>query len=414
MPTYIPRALEPFAQRCSDAFKAIVVTGPRQVGKTTMLRHMAAEEELRCGTRRTYVTLDDAEARALAKSDPALFMETYAPPVLIDEAQKAPELFPYLKIALDSTERNGTVWLTGSQPLHLKRRLSESLAGRVVILEMLGFSQAELAGRPTEPFVPEVGFLQKRAQDAAPVTPADLYAGIWKGQLPQIRLAPDELWEASYRSYVDTYLMRDIREFINESNEHRFRTFMKACAAMTGQPVNYSLLAEVADISEATAKAWLSVLESSYVVKLVAPFTSNMLKRLQKRPVLHMTDTGLASYLAGFPTASSLESGALSGHVLESFCYTEIEKGYYAAGREANLAFLRTGTQKEIDLVLTVGDVVHPIEVKRSASPRLNDLKNFSVLDPLGARRGTGCVLCLANKAIPLDRTSWAFPIWAL
>lgn len=414
MELYIPRAVEPFARRCSDTFKAIAVTGPRQVGKTTMLRHMAEEEERRCGRRRAYVTLDDAEARYLAQSDPALFMATYAPPVLIDEVQKAPELFPYLKIALDASERNGTVWLTGSQPLHLKRRLSESLAGRVAILEMLGFSQAELSGRPTEPFVPEADFLQRRARSAAPVAPDDLYAGIWKGQLPQIRLAADEFWEVAYRSYVDTYLMRDIRESINEGNERRFRTFMKACAAMTGQPVNYALLAEVADISEATAKEWLSVLESSYVVKLAEPFASNLLKRLQKRPVLHMTDTGLAAYLAGFPTASSLASGALSGHVLESFCYAEIEKGYYAAGREADLSFLRTGAQKEIDLVLTAGGTVHPIEVKRTASPRADDIKNFSVLDPLGDSRGTGCVLCLADKAVPLDRSSWAFPVWAL
>ena len=336
------------------------------------------------------------------------------PPVLIDEAQKAPELFPYLKIALDATEENGTVWLTGSQPLHLKRRISESLAGRIAIMEMYGLSQAELNGHPSKPFAVDVDDFEHRLTGVSAPSIPTFYEGLWKGQLPAIRLAPNELWEIGYRSYVDTYLMRDVREFIQEDNEHRFRTFLRGCAAMTGQPVNYATLAQIADVTEATAKSWLSVLESSYIVKLAPPYANNLLKRLQKRPVVHFTDTGLASYLAGFPTAPSLEAGALNGHILESFCYTEIEKGYMAHGRTADISFLRTDTKKEIDLVLTQGGIVHPIEVKRTASPRPDDTKNFAVLDSLGTNKGMGCVLCLASEAVPLSREAWAFPIWGL
>lgn len=415
MATYIRRALEPFFLKCSRNFKAVALLGPRQVGKTTMLKRLAAEESAATGVERTYVTLDDLDDRALARSDPKLFLQTYRPPVLIDEAQKAPELFSQLKVHLDTTEENGSVWLTGSQPLHLKQAFGdESLAGRIAVLEMSGLSQAEIAGRPTVPFTCDAEYFSTRSRAVEPVSSPDLYASLWKGSLPGIRLLDDDLWEQGYASYVNTFVMRDIRDMATIGDESKFRRFLTACAALTGQPVNYAEYARAADISESTAKRWLSLLESAYVVRTVPAFSSNTIKGLAKNPVLHFFDTGLVAYLTGYLSPRLLENGALSGHILETFAWGEIVKSWRASGHEPRLSFLRTLKKKEIDLVLTTGTTSHPVEVKRSASPCAADFKNFSAMEPLGADAGEGCVLCLADKARPFDHRNWVFPLWAI
>lgn len=412
---YIHRALEPFFLKCSAHFKAVALLGPRQVGKTTMLKHLAAEEAATTGIERAYVTLDDLDDRSLARNDPKLFLQTYRPPVLIDEVQKAPELFSQIKVYLDSTDAMGSVWLTGSQPLHLKKRFGdESLAGRVAVLDMMGLSQAELAGRSTEPFSCDVSYLAERPRGIDPVGLPDLYDSLWRGSLPGIRPLDDDLWERGYASYVNTFIMRDIRDMADIGDEAKFRRFLTACAALTGQPVNYAEYARAADISESTAKRWLSLLMSSYVVHTVPAFSSNVIKGLAKNPVLHFFDTGLVAYLTGYLSPRLLESGALNGHILETFAWGEIVKSWQATGHEPRLTFLRTLKKKEIDFVLTVGGVSHPIEVKRSASPGGADLKNLSLMEPLGDAAGTGCVLCLTDRARPLNDKNWAFPLWAI
>ena len=412
---YLERALESYFLRCSSNFKAVALLGPRQVGKTTMLKHLAVQEARTTGVERTYVTLDDLDDRALARSDPKLFLQTYRPPVLIDEVQKAPELFSQLKVHLDSTDTMGSVWLTGSQPLRLKQRFGdESLAGRMAIVDMMGFSQAELAPRQTVPFSCDPEYLSERARGTSPVGVSELYRSIWKGSLPGVRALDDDLWERAYASYVSTFIMRDIRDMASIEDEGKFRRFLTACAALTGQPVNYAEYARAADVSESTAKRWLALLASSYVVHTVSAFSNNMLKGLAKNPVLHFFDTGLVAYLTGYLSPRLLENGALSGHILETFAWGEIVKSWQATGREPQLSFLRTLKKKEVDLVLTVGETSHPLEVKRTASPGGSDLKNLSVLEPLGERAGTGCVLCLADRARPVDRKNWAFPLWAI
>lgn len=412
---YITRSLESFFLRCSANFKAVALLGPRQVGKTTMLKRLAEQEAAVTGIERAYVTLDDLDDRTLAHNDPKLFLQTYRPPVLIDEVQKAPELFSQLKIYLDTTEAMGGVWLTGSQPLRLKQRFGdESLAGRMAVLDMMGLSQAELGLRPSVPFSCSSDYLSTRSRGVAPVAISDFYRSIWKGSLPGIRALDDDLWEKAYASYVSTFIMRDIRDMAAIEDEGKFRRFLTACAALTGQPVNYAEYARAADVSESTAKRWLSLLVSSYVVHTVPAFSSNVLKGLVKNPVLHFFDTGLVAYLTGYLSPRLLENGALSGHILETFAWGEIVKSWQAAGHEPRLSFLRTLKKKEIDLVLTEGEVSHPLEVKRTASPGGADLKNLSIMDPLGEGAGTGCVLCLADKARPLDRKNWAFPLWAI
>lgn len=413
MADYIPRAIEPYVRDCSDHFGAIAVVGPRQVGKTTMLRRLAQLEARSGAPERSYVTLDDGDERRLAREDPKLFLQVHRPPVLIDEVQYAPELFPYLKSHIDGTPDPGTVWLTGSQPLHLRKAFRESLAGRIAIIDMLGFSQAELAGTPTVPFACDSGYFLSRATGHDAVPANELYRRIWKGSLPRICLGEDRFWQQSYSSYVDTYLMRDIMEGRTVHDEGKFRRFMGACAAMTGQPLNYSLLAETADIDVKTASAWFSLLESSYVVRRVEAFSSNLISRLTKSPAIHFFDTGLACYLARWTSAEALAEGALNGHILETYSYLEIEKSWTCTYTKPDVSFLRTERGKKIDLVVTENGVSHPVEVKRTASPSPKDLRNFGVLEKVSPE-AQGCVLCLADRALPITEKFWGFPIWAI
>lgn len=286
---YIKRALEPLVKTYSENFKVVVVTGPRQVGKTTMLKHIMSETA-DSGEERSYVTLDSGAMRALAKEDPALFLQRFKPPVLIDEIQKAPELFPYIKEIVDTSDKNGQFWLTGSQPLHLMKEVSESLAGRVGIIEMLGLSNAEIEGIDTEAFNPSSDYFLRRVSKAHILGVTDVFSRIHHSTFPQLRQLDDSLLHAGYDSYIDTYIMRDIRDLAQVGDELKFRRFMSACAALTSKPVVYAELARIADVDQKTAKAWLSLLVSTYLVKIVPAYSNNILKRLSKQPIMHFTD----------------------------------------------------------------------------------------------------------------------------
>lgn len=421
---YIERALEPIVRAYSDCFKVVVVTGPRQVGKTTMLRHLMEEDEAQ-GRSRAYVSLDNTAVRMLAKEDPALFLQRYQPPVLIDEIQYAPELLPYIKISVDQSEGNGTFWLTGSQPFHLMRHVSESLAGRAGIIEMLGLSDAEIEGRPSLPFDPSPDYFTRRAQEMPRRTVAEVFDRISAGSFPGIHGLPANLRRAAYDSYIDTYLMRDIRDLAQVGDELRFRRFMAACASLTSKPVVYAELARIADIDQKTAKTWLSLLVSSYLVKIVEPYSNNLLKRLSKQPVMHFTDTGLAAHLAGWTNPQALEAGAMSGPIFESYAYGEIHKSFSNNGMGAPLFFFKTNDRKEIDLLLEKDGTLFPIEVKKSASPQARDARNFTALDgvtsaddaslePFKRTIGMGSLVCMADDAFPVGERVWAFPAWAI
>lgn len=422
---YISRALEPVVRRYSEYFKVVLLTGPRQVGKTTMLRHLMDEDE-REGHPRRYVTLDNMAILETAKDDPALFLQRWRPPVLIDEIQKAPELLPYIKELVDASEDTGSVWLTGSQPLHLMRAVSESLAGRVGVIEMLGLSNAELAGVASEPYEPSPEYFERRVGTSPAFGVDEAYQRICRGSLPGIRALPDDLRAGGYESYLDTYVMRDIRDLSQVGDELRFRRFMRACAALTSRPVVYAELARIADISEKTAKTWLSLLESSYLVKIVEPYTNNLIKRLSKQSILHFLDTGLAAYLLGWTSPQALESGAMSGQIFETYAFGEVYRSFANAGRHAPLYFFRTNDKKEIDLLMEQDNTLFPIEVKKTASPSRKDARNISALDPVTSRDvppelgmfkrriGTGCILCMTNDAFPVSERAWAFPLWAV
>lgn len=422
---YINRVQESLVRNYSDLFKVVVVTGPRQVGKTTMLKHLI-ELERQQGIERSYVSLDNTAQRLVAKEDPALFLERFQPPVLIDEIQYAPELLPYIKLAVDASDATGAFWLTGSQPFHLMKNVSESLAGRVGIIEMLGLSNSEIADVESEEYEPNPDYFMRRVSLASKLNLNETYSRIASGSFPGIFSLPADAQAAGYDAYVDTYLMRDIRDLSQVADELKFRRFMVGCASLTSRPVVYSELARIADIDEKTAKAWLSLLVSSYLVKIVQPYANNLIKRLSKQPIMHFLDTGLAAHLAGWDSPVALERGAFSGQIFESYVFGEIYKSFVNAGKKPPLCFFRTNDKKEIDLLMERDGTIYPIEIKKSASPSRIDTKNFNSLSPVSKENvpddlalfkreiGTGCLVCMTNDAFPINDQAWAFPSWAI
>jgi hypothetical protein len=398
---YLHRTLEPFFMEASKRFPVLLVTGPRQIGKTTLLQFISAGK-------RSYVTLDDPLARELAVSDPQLFLQRFRPPVLIDEIQYAPQLLPVIKLVVDRERRPGLVWLTGSQQAHVMKGVAESLAGRVGIVNMLGFSQSELLGRPfSPPFIPIPGFLDQRA-DRPMHTLETLFRQIWLGSFPALHETPaPPAWDLFYGSYIQTYLQRDIRDLARVGDERAFLRFLRACAARTGQLLNLADLCRDADISQPTGKSWLSILEASGTIHLLEPFHSNLLKRLVKTPKLYMLDTGLAAYLTEWSSPANLEAGAMNGAFLETWAVTEILKSWWHNGRQAPLYFYRDRDGVEIDLLIHQDRILYPIEIKKTAQPSREAVRSFKVLEglgPAGYQRGPGAMVCLAGTRMPLDR----------
>ncbi len=428
MMTYIKRVAEKTFSQISKMFPVFLLTGPRQIGKTTLLQKLS-DEEGDSGINRKYVTLDDPDARYLAKTDPALFLQRYSPPVLIDEIQYATELLPYIKMSVDRSRQKGAFWLTGSQVFRLMKNVSESLAGRVGIVNLLGLSDAEIYQTPSEPFSTDPDRLMERMTIIKPRGLNEIYERIFKGSMPEL-YANDKIdWETYYRSYVDTYLRRDIRDLAQVADEMQFYNFMTVVAAHTSKPVIYEELAGAAGISAPTAKKWLSILVSSHIVALVQPYHNNVLKRVVKMPLLHFLDTGLAAYLLKWGNPQALEKGAMSGAFFESYVFSEIYKSYLNAGKQPPLYYYRDKDQKEIDLLIYQNGILCPVEIKKAASPGKTAVKNFRVLEPLSrsdtgekfeeletlkVEIGPGSVICMANDILPVDRKNWYVPAWLI
>lgn len=387
----IERTLTRYFQEMSKFFPVMLLTGPRQVGKTTFLTHIAEPE-------REYVTLDDMLLCEFAKSDPRGFLERYQSPLLIDEIQYAPELLPYIKIKVDEKRRDdherssGMYWLTGSQQFQMMRGVTESLAGRVGIVDMLGFSEDELRQRTSSPFLPDREFEVRHCEMTAP----ELYQQIWQGSFPEVQGANPVRREAFYSSYLRTYLERDIRTLERVSDLDRYLRFIRSTAARTGQLLNYSELARDADIAVPTAKSWMSILQASGLVFLLEPYSNNLTSRLVKTPKLYMLDTGLCSYLTQWPNARVLEAGAMSGAIFESWCFTEILKSCYHHGRSRpSLFFYRDRDQREIDLVIEESGKLYPVEFKKSSSPGGDDCRHFQILERFRKPLGMGAIVSM-------------------
>ena len=400
---YVTRTLERFFLEAARQFPVLLVTGPRQTGKTTFLRHLAGKD-------RTYITLDDPQIRLLAKDDPALFLQRFQPPVLIDEIQYAPQLLPYIKIAVDSSLHPGMFWLTGSQQFHLMNGVSESLAGRVGIVNLLGFSQRELDGHPChQPFIPEDKVLGERDESRVILLP-ELFERIWRGSFPALWSGNPVDRDLFYSSYVQTYLQRDVRDLANVGDEGAFMRFLKVCAARTGQMLNMRDLCRDTDINHVTGKRWLSILETSGIVLLLEPFHSNISKRLVKTPKLFFLDTGLAAWLTGWSSASTLEAGAAAGAFFETWVVVEILKSWWHNGRRAPLFYYRDKDAKEIDLLIYRDDILFPVEIKKTASPGKDTIRHFRVLNTLKQQCGAGCVVSFVPLRIPITGSVQAVP----
>lgn len=390
----------------SEHFPVVVITGARQTGKTTLIKEFSKTlGEVQ------YVTLDYPVLRNLARTDPELFLQQYKTPLIIDEIQYAPELLPYIKIRIDENRSNGMYFLTGSQMFRLMKNVSESLAGRAGIIQLFGFSRAEIAGAQEHPFLPSSDFSLKNQESVTSV-----FDKIWRGSMPQMVIDDKLSPEAFFGEYVQTYLERDIRELIEIKNERKFLQFLSCVAVRTGQELNLSDIAKDVVIDSKTAENWLSLLVTSGLVFLLQPFSGNTIKRIVKRPKLYFMDTGLACYLGLWNSPRALEVSAMAGSIFETYCVCEIIKTYANSGVDARsrLSYYRDNNGKEIDLLIEENGVLYPVEIKKAATVGKEALRNFSVLQSLNKQIGKGCVICLSPFPVPLDSNNMVLPISAI
>ena len=406
--TYIPRSLETVVAQVTKEYPVVLVTGPRQVGKTTML------QKLMEGTDRSYVTLDDLNERNLAKTDPEMFLQLHKPPVLIDEVQYAPELFTYVKIHVDKNYAPGDFWLTGSQAFKLMKGVQESLAGRVAVLSMTSLSQAEIDGAADQPFTVELGALSDRKAGRTPMDTPAIFERIFRGSMPAIVSGQNSNRQIFYSSYLSTYIERDVRELSDSIDSLKFLRFMTAVAARCSGMLNISDIAQDADISQAQAKAWLQILETLGIIFYLHPYSNNLLKRLVKTPKLYFYDTGLVSYLTKWSSAEVLESGAMNGAILENFAVSEVAKSYLNCGIEPYMYYYRDKDAKEIDIVLDHDGILNPIEIKKTSNPGSELTRVFAVLDKGSYKRGNGAILCMKPELGAIDRNNFIVPIWMI
>lgn len=398
---YIRRTAEDTIKRFSNQFKVVLVTGTRQVGKSTVLKE--------CDSSRNYVSLDDLSEREYARKEPKLFLQNHPAPLIIDEIQYAPDLLSYIKLNVDKSNRKGQYWLTGSQQFHLMKNVSESLAGRVGIIDLMGLSQSELLGNyNASSFFPDEEFVKSRRERGGSCSIKDLFERIYKGSYPELNNGENVDRDAFYNAYLRTYLERDVRDLSSVSDELKFLNFIRIVAARTGQVLKYSELAKEAEISQPTAKSWMSILVASDIVYLLLPYYKNITKRITKMPKIYFLDTGLCSYLTGWSSPEVIEKGAMRGAFFETFVVSEILKSYRHNGKYPMMYHYRDTLQKEIDLLIEKDGKLHPIEIKLTANPNKSMVKNFDILK----NRGNGVVICMSDKDKVLTENVRVIPVF--
>lgn len=401
---YIHRHSENVVRTMISMFKVVLVTGPRQVGKTTLLKHVLGQEY-------SYVTLDDINELEVARNDPKLFFLNHPGKLMIDEAQNATELFGEIKRIVDERQDSGTIILTGSQTFSLMLNVTETLAGRIGILELNGLSLREINGESfVYPFIPDENYLSAVRIKTSTVA---LWQVIHRGSMPELYRNEIMNWQLFYASYVKTYIERDVRSIINVQNLSIFSRFMVALAARTSQLLNYSVIGNELGVDTSTIRNWISILESSGIIVMIQPFSNNQLSRAIKTPKLYFMDTGLVSYLLKWLTPETLMNGAMAGQILETFVVSEIVKSFKNQGAvNIPLFFYRDKDMKEIDLIVESNGVLYPIEIKKSATARKEMAKHFSILDrALGYQINIKTILCQIDKKMYLDSEVLAYPI---
>lgn len=388
-----------FIKNVSDTFKVLLITGPRQVGKTTLLLSLKPDNM-------NYVTLDDVNLRRQAQEDPKMFLEEHPWPLLIDEAQYAPELFSYMKIIVDKEQKNGMYWLTGSQQFHLMKNASDSLAGRVGIINLNSFTYSEIIQNENKKLFDPIDIRKSPKIDVN-----DLYKIIYKGGMPELYNNKNISQEIFFQGYIDTYISRDVKSLTEIGNEMAFKKFIVSVASRTGEQLNYSSLANDSGISVPTAIKWLSILVTSGIVYLLEPYMSSQLKRITHIPKIIFMDTGLACYLAGWSSARDLQLSSSAGHYLESYIISEIVKSYNARGIRPNISYYRDKDGKEIDLIFYKNNKLYPFEIKKTASPNSDMIKNFKELQKTKKEIGTGGIICFYDELMHLDKNNYIIPV---
>jgi len=399
------RHSEEAIRKLSKMFGAVLVTGARQVGKTTLLKEVFPAH---------YVTLDDPIVLSAAKELGSTFFKDNPPPVFVDEIQYAVNLFPQIKIILDREKKKGQFFLSGSQQFKMMKNVGESLAGRLGILNLPGLSMREIYGVSyNEPFIPTDDYFSERRKNAAEISYSDVWKAIHRGSMPELCANPDFDWQIFYAAYVRTYIERHVRDLAQVGDEVKFIRFMTAAAASTGQLLNISSLARDIGVSQPTAERWLSIMVTSNLVHLLQPYHNNITKRTVKMPKLYFLDTGLAAYLTRWNTADVLKNGAMAGAFFETFVVAEIIKSYSNKGiLDVPVYFYRDRDGNEIDLLLSEGNTLYPIEIKKNADPEKNDVAKFDVLDKIhGIIRGDGGVVCLYDNLVTLRGRDKTIPI---
>ncbi len=418
MSNYIKRSVENKLEQLSKSFPVIMITGSRQVGKTTLLNNLQKQSKSEIN----YVSLDNLSVRALAKEEPELFLERFKAPLIIDEFQYAPDLLSYIKIIVDEKKQEhlenekvqsmGLYYLTGSQVFHTMKSVSESLAGRVGILELYPLSNREIENKNEDFFLPIYESLENKEKTKR-LDVDKVYEKILKGSYPELYSNPNIEPRDFFESYIKTYIERDIRELINVKDETKFLKFIESVAVRTGQELNINDISNSIEINNMTVQNWLSILVSTGLVYLLQPYSNNNISRIVKRPKLYFMDTGLACYLAGYMDSITLEKSAFNGAIFETYVITEIIKSFANAGLDSRkyLYYYRDNNGKEIDLLIIYNNTVYPLEIKKSFNPGKQAIKNFDVVNNFGLEIGNGGVICLAKDLFPLDKNNNLIPI---
>lgn len=399
---YIKRLAENVIKKQEKMFKTILVTGARQVGKTTMLKNIKSDI--------SYITLDDIILNQSATEDPELFLKSNKPPIIIDEIQYAPSLLRYIKIAVDGSDKKAQFYLTGSQQFNLMKDVSESLAGRIGILNLLGLSLREIKRIDfNEQFIPTEQYLENRKKYNSSISYDEIWDIIHKGSMPALYQKESD-FDMFYSGYVSTYIERDVRNLTQVGNTLSFLKFMTALASRIGQLLNLNSVANEVGISLPTAQRWLSILVSSNIVYLLEPYYNNIMKRAVKTPKIYFLDTGLVSYLTKWKNKDVLESGSMAGNFFENFVIVEIIKSYYNTGElRPPIYFYRDKDKREIDLIIEQNGKLYPIEIKKSANPSKDMIENFKVLDKV-KEVGEGAIICMYNRIYNLDEKNKVIP----
>ncbi|MBR3249857.1 MAG: ATP-binding protein [Clostridia bacterium] len=399
---YIKRNCENIIKKQEKMFKSILITGARQVGKTTMLRKIKPDIN--------YITLDDMLLKQMAIEDPNLFLKSNSAPIIIDEIQYAPDLLKYIKIAVDNSDKKAQFYLTGSQQFELMQGVSESLAGRIGIVNLLGLSLREIKGIDfNEPFLPTETYINARKKYDESISYDEVWEIIHKGSMPAM-YDKNVDFDMYYATYVNTYIERDVRNLTQVGDTLSFLKFMTALSSRIGQLLNLNNIATEVGISIPTAQRWLSILVASNIIYILEPYYTNIMKRAVKTPKVYFLDTGLAAYLTKWKNKDVLEAGIMSGNFFENYVIVEILKSYYNSGElRPPVYFYRDKEKKEIDLIIEENGKLYPIEIKKSANPTKEMISNFKVLEKAN-EVGEGAIICMYDKVLSLDDKNRIIP----